>query len=64
VLVSELERLTFSPRANFTRGAASANFISSAPAPQRNLMTWDWPPIVLAEPWRMLEAVTPPASWR
>jgi hypothetical protein len=61
---SELDCFTFSPSANFTPGGASANFICSGPAPHRSLTTWFCPPIGLADPCRMFDVVTPPASWR
>ena len=56
--------LTFSPKANLIPCGASVNFISSGNAPHRSLITWFWPPIGLAEPCRMLAAVTPPANCR
>ena len=51
---SQLLCLTFSPSANLMPGGASCELHLLGRAPQRNLMTWFCPPIVLAEPCRML----------
>jgi hypothetical protein len=45
-------------------GGASANSIESTGSPHRIFTTAFWPPMVLAEPCRMLSVVTPPARLR
>jgi hypothetical protein len=55
---------TFSPRANLMPGGAPANSSESTGSPHRIFTTAFCPPMVLADPCRMLSVVTPPARLR
>src|SRR5581483_11700834 len=61
-LSPQLDCFTFSPSANLMSGGASANLSPCGVSPSRNLITWHWPPMGLAEPCSRLATVSPPAS--
>jgi hypothetical protein len=56
--------VTFSPSANLIPGGAPSKTISDAGRPYFSFTVAFCPPMVLAEPWRMLIVVTPPARAR